>query len=62
VQEIAMAMPDGVIFEKEVEGVHLSYLTVTSTGGFTPIFHDQQPNDPRYLGARIKPILESRPQ
>jgi hypothetical protein len=61
-QQIAAAMPDGLIFEKEVEGVHLWYLTVTTKGGFTPIFFDPNANDPRFLGARIKPILESRPQ
>jgi hypothetical protein len=62
VQQISMAMPAGVIFEKEVEGVHLWYVTVTTKGGFTPIFYDQNASDPKYLGARIKPILESRPQ
>jgi hypothetical protein len=61
-QQITATMPAGVIFEKEVEGVHLWYVTVTTKGGFTPIFYDKGANDPRYLGARLKPILESRPQ
>ena len=55
-------MPDGVIFEKEVEGVRLWHVVVTTRGGFTPIFFDPAAKDSRYLGARIKPILESRPQ
>jgi hypothetical protein len=61
-QQIAVAMPDGVMFEKEVEGGRLWNVVVTTKGGFTPIFHDPNATDSRYLGARIKPILESRPQ
>lgn len=62
VEQITAEMPPGVIFEKEVEGVHLWYVTVTTKGGFTPIFHDKEASDPRYLGARVKPMLEARPQ
>jgi hypothetical protein len=61
-QQISASMPDGVIFEKEVQGVRLWNVVVTTKGGFTPIFYDMQAKDSRYLGARIKPILESRPQ
>jgi hypothetical protein len=61
-QQISASMPDGVIFEKEVQGVHLWNVVVTTKGGFTPIFFDANAKDSRYLGARIKPILESRPQ
>ena len=57
-----MTMPNGVIFEKEVEGVHLWNVVVTTKGGFTPIFHDPSAKDSRYLGARIRPLLETRPQ
>jgi hypothetical protein len=61
-QQISASMPGGVIFEKEVEGVHLWNVVVTTNGGFTPIFYDANAKDSRYLGARIKPILETRPQ
>ena len=61
-QQISASMPAGVIFEKEVEGVHLWNVVVTTKGGFTPIFHDANAKDSRYLGARIRPILETRPQ
>jgi hypothetical protein len=61
-QQIFASMPEGLIFEKEVEGVRLWYLTVTTKGGFTPIFFDDKASDSRYLGARIKPLLEARPQ
>ena len=61
-QQIAVAMPDGVMFEKEVEGGRLWNVVVTTKGGFTPIFYDANASDSRYLGARIKPILESRLQ
>ena len=30
------------------------------SGGFTPIFYDANANDARYLGARVKPMLEAR--
>ena len=61
-QEITASMPDGVIYEKEVQGVHLWNVRIVTKGGFTPIFHDANANDARYLGARIKPMLETRPQ
>jgi hypothetical protein len=62
VQQITASMPAGVIFEKEVEGVHLWHLAIATKGGFTPIFFDEKSSDARYLGARIRPILEVRPQ
>ena len=46
---------------EEVEGVHLWYVTITTRGGFTPIFYGANATDARYLGARIKPMLETRP-
>jgi len=61
-QQISASMPEGVIFEKEVQGVHLWNVVVTTKGGFTPIFYDPNASDSRYLGARIKPILEARPR
>ena len=60
-QQIVASMPEGLIYEKEVEGVHLWYVTITTRGGFTPIFYDANATDARYLGARIKPMLETRP-
>ena len=61
-QQISASMPPGLIYEKEVQGVHLWKVSVTTRGGFTPIFFDEKANDARYLGARIKPMLEARPQ
>ena len=61
-QQIVASMPEGYLFEKEVEGVHLWFVTVTTTGGFTPIFYDSSSSDARYLGARIQPMLEARPE
>ena len=55
-------MPDGVIYEKERQDVHLWNVRIVTKNGFTPIFHDSNANDARYLGARIKPMLETRPQ
>jgi hypothetical protein len=61
-QEITASMPGGVIYEKEVQGVHLWNVRIVTKGGFTPIFYDSNASDARYLGARIKPMLETRPQ
>jgi hypothetical protein len=60
--EISASMPPGLIYEKEVQGVHLWHISITTKGGFTPIFYDTQSSDARFLGARIKPMLEMRPQ
>jgi hypothetical protein len=53
-------MPSGLPYEKEVEGARLYNVRIDTKGGFTPIFFDAQPNDARYLGARIKPVLEPK--
>jgi hypothetical protein len=34
--------------------------TIKSSSGFTPIFFDPKSTDSRYLGVRVKPVLESR--
>jgi len=60
-QQVVSAMPPGVIYEKEVVGGQLWYVTITTKGGFTPIFYDTNAKDPRYLGARIKAVLETKP-
>lgn len=59
-QRVNIEMPAGVLYEKEVEGVHLWNVRIYTKGGFTPIFFDEHSSDVRYLGARIKPMLEAR--
>jgi hypothetical protein len=54
-------MPPGLPYEKEVQAI--AWLaTVKSSSGFTPIFFDAKSTDSRYLGVRVKPVLEARPQ
>lgn len=55
---VSVDMPAGLLYEKEVEGVHLWNVRIETKGGFTPIFVDGKSSDVRYLGARIKPMLE----
>jgi hypothetical protein len=55
---IAIDMPPGLIYEKEVQGVRLWNVRIVTKGGFTPIFFDEHSSDARFLGARIKPMLE----
>jgi hypothetical protein len=60
-RDIVFAMPPGVRYEKEVQA--LAWVaTVRSTSGFTPIFFDPTSTDSRYLGVRVKPVLEARPE
>jgi hypothetical protein len=59
-ERVTMAMPEGVIYEKERQDVHLWNVRIVTRGGFTPIFVDPQANDARYLGARIKPMLDTK--
>ncbi|HTM27486.1 MAG TPA: hypothetical protein VL225_19950 [Vicinamibacterales bacterium] len=61
-QQVALAMPPGLPYEKEVEGVQLWNVSVATRGGFTPIFFDPSSSDARYLGVRVRPMLEARPQ
>jgi len=56
----SIAMPDGFPYEKEVEGALLWNVRIETEGGFTPLFFDSASSDVRYLGARIKPMLEPR--
>jgi hypothetical protein len=59
---VSLALARGLPYEKEVENVQLWKVTITTRGGFTPIFFDSHAQDARYLGIRVKPMLESRPQ
>jgi hypothetical protein len=61
VQQIALAMPAGLPFEKETTAL-VWMVSIRTRGGFTPIFFDASAADARYLGVRIKPMLEARPQ
>ncbi len=61
-QQVALAMPPGLPYEKEVEGVQLWNVSVATRGGFTPVFFDPASSDVRYLGVRVRPMLEVRPQ
>ena len=61
-ERVSLALRPGLPYEKEVENVQLWTLTLTTRGGFTPIFFDPEATDARYLGVRVKPRLELRPQ
>ena len=61
VQQITLAMPPGLPFEKETTAL-VWMVSIRTRGGFTPIFFDSNASDARYLGVRIKPMLEARPQ
>lgn len=59
--QVSLAMPPGFPYEKETPGGQLWKASVTTRGGFTPIFYDPAAKDVRYLGVRVKPMLEPRP-
>jgi hypothetical protein len=60
-RDLVFTMPAGLPYEKEVQA--LAWLaTIKSSSGFTPIFFDPKSTDSRYLGVRVKPVLEARPQ
>jgi hypothetical protein len=54
-------MPPGLPYEKEVQALAWT-ASVFSSSGFTPIFFDANSTDSRYLGVRVQPWLEARPQ
>jgi hypothetical protein len=60
-RDLVFAMPPGLPYEKEVQALAWT-ASVSSSGGFTPIFFDPQSSDSRYLGVRVRPVLEARPQ
>jgi hypothetical protein len=57
-QQIATALPAGLPYEKEVAGVQLWQMSIATRGGFTPIFFEEASSDTRYLGVRVRPMLE----
>jgi hypothetical protein len=60
-RDVVVAMPPGLPYEKEVQALAWT-ASVSSSGGFTPIFFDPHSSDSRYLGVRVRPVLEARPQ
>jgi hypothetical protein len=60
-QDLAFSMPPGLPYEKEVEALVWA-ASVSSSGGFTPIFFDATSTDSRYLGVRVRPVLEASPR
>ena len=60
-RDLVFAMPPGLPYEKEVQALVWT-ASVSSSSGFTPIFFDPNSSDSRYLGVRVKPVLEARPQ
>jgi hypothetical protein len=58
-RNIVFTMPPGMPYEKEVQAL-VWLATIQSSSGFTPIFFDPKSTDSRYLGVRVKPVLESR--
>jgi hypothetical protein len=60
-RDIVFSMPPGVPYEKEVAALAWT-ASVSSSGGFTPIFFEPNSTDSRYLGVRVRPVLEARPQ
>lgn len=60
-RDVVFAMPPGLPYEKEVQALAWT-ASVSSSSGFTPIFFDPNSSDSRYLGVRVRPVLEARPQ
>jgi hypothetical protein len=57
-RDIVFAMPPGLPYEKEVQALAWT-ASVSSSSGFTPIFFDSGSTDTRYLGVRVRPVLEA---
>jgi hypothetical protein len=60
-QQVTFTMPPGFQYEKEIHQL-LWRASISTSDGFTPIFYDPSSNDTRYLGVRVKPVLEARPE
>jgi hypothetical protein len=59
-RELVFAMPPGLRYEKEVQALAWT-ASISSSNGFTPIFFEPTSSDSRYLGVRVKPVLEAGP-
>jgi hypothetical protein len=57
-RDIVFTMPPGLPYEKEVQALAWT-ASVSSSAGFTPIFFDASSTDTRYLGVRVKPVLDA---
>jgi len=60
-RDVTFSMPPGLPYEKEVQALAWTG-SVFSSAGFTPIFFDANSSDSRYLGVRVQPWLEAKPQ
>jgi hypothetical protein len=60
-RDLVFTMPPGIPYEKEVQALVWT-ASVSSSNGFTPIFFDPNSTDSRYLGVRVKPVLEVSPR
>jgi hypothetical protein len=60
-QQLTFVMPPGFQYEKEVHQL-LWRVSITASEGFTPVFSDPSSIDARYLGVRVRPVLEARPE
>jgi hypothetical protein len=60
-RDVTLSMPAGLPYEKEVQALVWT-ASVSSSTGFTPVFFDANSTDSRYLGVRVQPWLEARPQ
>jgi hypothetical protein len=60
-RDVTLSMPPGLPYEKEVQALVWT-ASVSSRTGFTPVFFDANSTDSRYLGVRVQPWLEAKPQ
>lgn len=60
-RDVTLSMPPGLPYEKEVQALVWT-ASVSSSTGFTPVFFDANSTDSRYLGVRVQPWLEAKPQ
>jgi hypothetical protein len=60
-RDLVFTMPAGLPYEKEVQALVWT-ASVFSSSGFTPIFFDPASTDSRYLGVRVRPVLEASPR
>jgi hypothetical protein len=60
-RDVTLSMPPGLPYEKEVQALVWT-ASVSSSTGFTPFFFDANSTDSRYLGVRVQPWLEAKPQ